>query len=83
MMGLTTFAMRVPTFNQSLLSVDRRDGATIPSNNSRAPAAKNRHATGATVPATNALAAPITINMLPTVQPNARSLPASVGSASR
>jgi hypothetical protein len=83
MTGLTTFAIVVPSFNQSLLSMDKREGATIPSNNSRAPAAKIRHATGVTASATNDLAVPITMNTLPTVHPNARSPPASVGSTSR
>ena len=83
MMGFTTFAIAVPTFNQSLLSVDNREGTTIPSNNSKAPEAKIKHTTEEIAPATNAFVAPISIKMLPTVPPNARSLPASVGSSSR
>jgi hypothetical protein len=81
MTGFTTFAIAVPTFNQSLLSVDKREGAIIPSNNSKAPEAKIKHTTEEIAPAANAFVAPMTINMLPTVQPNARSLPASVGSS--
>jgi len=50
MMGLTTFATAPPTFNQSLLGVDKCEGAAIPSNSSRAPAAKIRHTTGGTAP---------------------------------
>ena len=83
MMGFTTFAITVPAFNQTLLSVDNREGATIPSNNSKAPEAKIKHTTEEIAPATNAFVAPISINMPPTVQPNARSLPALVGSSSR
>ena len=83
MMGFTTFAITVPTFNQTLLSVDNREGTTIPSNNSKAPEAKIKHTTEEIAPATNVFVAPISIKMLPTVQPNARSLPASVGSSSR
>jgi len=82
MTGFTTLAIAVPTFNQSLLSVDNREGTTIPSNNSKAPEAKVKHTTEEIAPATNAFVAPISIKMLPTVQPNARSLPASVGSSS-
>ena len=83
MMGFTTFAITVPTFNQTLLSVDSREGATIPSNNSKEPETKIKHTTEEIAPATNPFVAPISIKMLPTVQPNARSLPASVGSSSR
>ena len=83
MMGFTTFAITVPTFNQTRLSVDNREGATIPSNNNKAPETKIKHTTEEIAPATNAFIAPISINTPPTVQPNARSLPASVGSSSR
>jgi hypothetical protein len=82
-MGFTTFAIAVPTFNHSLFSVDNREGTKIPSNNSKAPNAKIKHKTDEIAPATNVFVAPISINTLPTVQPNARSLPASVGSSSR
>jgi hypothetical protein len=82
-MGFTTIAIAVPTFNQSLLSVDNREGTKTPSKNSKAPKAKIKHTTEEIAPATNAFVALISINMLPTVQPNARSLPASVGSSSR
>ena len=83
MMGFTTFAITVPTFNQTLLSVDNREGATTPTNNNKEPETKIKHTTEEIPPATNAFVAPISIKMLPTVQPNARSLPASVGSSSR
>jgi len=83
MTGFTTLAIAVPTFNQIPLSVDNREGAIIPSNSSKEPETKIKHATQKIAPATNAFAAPISIKMLPTVQPNARSLPASVGSSSR
>jgi hypothetical protein len=81
--GFTTFASAPPTFNQALLSPDKREGAKIPSNSNRAPAAKIKHAAKGIVAAANIFAAPITIKMLPTVHPNARSPPASVGSSSR
>ena len=83
MIGFTTFAITVPTFNQTLLSVDNREGATIPSKNSKEPETKIKHTTAEIAPDTSAFVAPISIKMLPTVQPNARSLPATVGSSSR
>jgi len=75
--GFTTFASAPPTFNQALLSPDKREGAKIPSNSNRVPATKIKHAIKGIVPAANIFAAPITITMLPTVHPNARSPPAS------
>jgi hypothetical protein len=81
--GFATFASAPPTFNQALLSPDKREGAKIPSNSNRVPATKIKHATKGIVPAANIFAAPITIKMLPTVHPNARSPPASAGSSSR
>ena len=83
MTGFTTFAITVPTFNQTLLSVANREGAAIPSNNSKEPETKIKHTTAEIAPDTSAFVAPISIKMLPTVQPNARSLPATVGSSSR
>jgi hypothetical protein len=43
----------------------------------------SRDGTGVTAPAITTFAAPMTIKMPPTVHPNARSLPALVGSSSR
>jgi hypothetical protein len=81
--GFTTFAIMALSFDQILLSTDRREGAKIPNNNSTVPTANIKHATGSSAPAANPFAAPITIKIEPTVQPNARSLPAPTGSSSR
>jgi hypothetical protein len=81
--GFATFASAPPTFNQALLSFDKREGAKIPNNSNRVPAAKIKDTTKGIVPAANIFAAPLTIKMLPTVDPNARSPPASAGSSSQ
>jgi hypothetical protein len=52
--GFTTFASAPPTFNQALLSSDKREGAKIPSNSNRVPATKIKHATRRIAPAANA-----------------------------
>src|SRR5260370_40766008 len=81
--GLTIFEITAPIFSQSLLSVDRREGATIPRNNRTAPGAKIKNETGGTAAARKAFAAPIAINMVPTEHPHARSLPAWAGQSAR
>jgi len=78
-LGFTTFAIAAPTFDHPRLSTDKREGATIPSKNSKAPAVKIKHTTQEIAAATNIFIVPITINIVPTVHPNARSLPYSVG----
>jgi len=81
--GFTTKARTAPIFNQNLLSRDRRAGATNPKATKPMPRAKINNDTRVTAAAINAFAAPIASNTVPSVHPNARSLPTAVGASSR
>ena len=81
--GFTTAARTAPIFNQNRLSLDRRAGATNAKATNPTPRAKINNETAVTAPAINAFAAPIASNTVPSVHPNARSLPTGVGASSR